>query len=360
VSLALRVAVLGGSHGGYAAAADLSLRGHRVRLWRRSATDFEAVLRTRRIRFDGDGIAGEAVLDRATTDLKEALDGAQVVLVPLPATAQEDVATRCAPHLTGEEVVMLTPGSLGTLVFARAVRHAQGKAPLALAETGSLPYLARKMGPAAVSAPVHAANLPTGVFPASRTEPTLDLLARLYPSVRPCADALDAALTNTGPVTHPPLMLLNAGLIDSGRSVLDAGDCTPAVLRVISAVDAERVRIREALGYVAPHYELDTAAEGLYGVGAREKLAQSGLPNEALTLGHRYVTEDVELGLALLVSLAEAVETPTPVCRSILTLFALLLGRDPLAEGRTWERLGLKGLGRDRVRSILRTGGDFL
>lgn len=67
----LRVAVLGGSNGGYAAAADLALAGHHVRLWRRSAAEFEAVLRIGRIRFEGDGVSGEAALDRATTDVKE-------------------------------------------------------------------------------------------------------------------------------------------------------------------------------------------------------------------------------------------------------------------------------------------------
>lgn len=69
----LRVAVLGGNNGGDAAAADLALAGHHVRFWRRSAAEFEAVLRTGWIRFEGDGVSGEAALDRATTDVKEAL-----------------------------------------------------------------------------------------------------------------------------------------------------------------------------------------------------------------------------------------------------------------------------------------------
>ena len=34
----MKIAVLGGGHGAYAAAADLSLAGHEVRLWRRDAT----------------------------------------------------------------------------------------------------------------------------------------------------------------------------------------------------------------------------------------------------------------------------------------------------------------------------------
>jgi len=364
----LGVAVLGGGNGGYAAAADLSLAGHRVRLWRRSAADFEPVLRTGRISFEGDGVAGEASLDRATTDLKEALDGAEVVLVPLPATAHGDLGARCAEHLTGNEVVLFTPGTLGTVVFARAVKRAGGRSPFALAETGTLPYLARKVGPAAVRAPVAAANLPTGVFPASRSEGALSLLRRLYPSIRPCADALDAALTNAGTVIHPPLVLLNAGPIEAGRYDIHAAGSTAGILKVIYAVDAERIRLRETLGYGAPHYELATyyedsrAAEGLYGKSAKEKLVRSGLWNENLTLEHRYVSEDVAMGLALFVALQDALGVAAPVSRSILTLFETLLDRDLLGSpsGGPLGRMGLAGLDGQTLREFFRTGGGWL
>ncbi|MBI4591677.1 MAG: NAD/NADP octopine/nopaline dehydrogenase family protein [Candidatus Rokubacteria bacterium] len=357
--------MLGGSNGAYAAAADLALSGHRIRLWRRSAADFEPVLRSGRIRIEGDGVSGEAVLERATTDLKEVLDGAEVVLVPLPATAQEDLAARCAPYLASDQVVLLIPGTLGSLVFARAVKQAGGTLPWALAETGTLPYLARKVGPATVRAPVKAANLPTGVFPGERSTQALSLLSRLYPSIRPCCDALDAALTNAGTVIHPPLVLLNAGPIEAGRYDIHASGTTAGILRVIYAVDAERIRIREALGYPAPHYELATyyeearAAEGLYGRGAKQKLVRSGLWNERLTLDHRYVSEDVALGLTLFTSLAAAVAVEAPVSRAVVTLSSALLGRDLQASGRTVERLGLSGPGVPALRELFRSGGDL-
>ena len=35
--MTMRIAVLGGGHGAYAAAADLAERGHEMRLWRRDA-----------------------------------------------------------------------------------------------------------------------------------------------------------------------------------------------------------------------------------------------------------------------------------------------------------------------------------
>jgi hypothetical protein len=45
----LEIALLGGRDGGDATAADLIRARHRVRLWRRSAMDFDAVLKTGRM-----------------------------------------------------------------------------------------------------------------------------------------------------------------------------------------------------------------------------------------------------------------------------------------------------------------------
>ena len=42
----MEIAVLGGGHGCYAAAADLADKGHRVRFWRRDAEAFAPILDT--------------------------------------------------------------------------------------------------------------------------------------------------------------------------------------------------------------------------------------------------------------------------------------------------------------------------
>jgi opine dehydrogenase len=358
----VRVAVLGGSNGGYATAADLALAGHRVRLWRRDAAALAALGPEPAITLRGDGAEGVARLERATGELGDALDGAEVVVVPLPATGHEDVAPRLGRHLTGGEVVLLTPGTLGSYVMAREIARAGGRLPLAFAETGTLPYLARKTGPAEVAAPVRAANLPVGVFPAARSEAALARVRALFPAARPCADALDAALTNAGTVIHPPLVLLNAGAIDRGRFDIHAAGTTESPRRVIDAVDAERVATRAGWGYPAPHYELATyydearAAEGLYGAGARAKLTASGLWDEVVTYEHRYVTEDVALGLPLFESAARAAGTASDAISGLLLAFGALLGRRLTGQGRALERLGLGDRSRREIRAFLQEG----
>ena len=356
----MNVAVLGGGNGAFAIAADLALGGHAVRLWRRVENDLAAVRAG--LTLEGEGRRGRAALARATADIEEAVDGAELIVAPTPATSHADLAKRLGPVLGPEQVVLFTPGTFGSFSVARDIARAGGQLPFAFAETGTLPYLARKTGPAAVTVAVRATNLPTGVFPASRTDAVLAKLAPLYP-VRRCGDALDAALTNEGAIIHPPLVLLNLGAIDAGRFDVHAAGTTSSVRRLIDAVDEERMGARRGWGYPAPHYDMATtyydeacAAEGLYGAGAKAKLLASGLWNETLTLEHRYVTEDAALGLSLFESAARTASAASPAISGLLLLFSVLLGRELTGQGRALESLGLGDLSLREIKALLHDG----
>jgi opine dehydrogenase len=309
---------------------------------------------------DGERRLGRVAL--ATDDLAAALADAEVIVAPLPATSHEDLAVRLAPLLTDRQIVLLTPGSLGAYALARGIARAGGRLPLALAETATLPYLTRKAGPAEVRVAVRAANLPVGVFPAAHTAQVVKTVATLFAGVRPCADALDAALDNAGPVLHPPLVLLNAGAIDRGRFDVHVEGTTATVRQLIDAVDAERVATRIGWGYGAPHYELAThydearAAEGFYGAGARARIAESRIFDETLSLGHRYVTEDVALGLSLFESAGRTATVDTPAVTGLLQVFGVLVGRRLGGDGRALESLGLGDLSLREIRTFLGEG----
>jgi opine dehydrogenase len=358
------VAVLGGGSGAYATAADLALGGHRVRLWRRSGDEIGAIRDSGGIILAAEG--GQAVgrLERVTTALEDATDGAEVVIIPLPATAHEELAHRLAGKLGDRQIVLLTPGTFGSYVMARELARSGATLPYAFAETGTLPYLARKTAAASVAVPVRAAHLPVGVFPASRADEVRGRLAALYATLEPSVDVLDVALTNAGVVIHPPLVLLNAGTIDTGRFDVHAAGTTASVRRLIDGVDGERLAARRGWGYPAPHYELATyydearAAEGLYGAGAKAKLIASGLWSEILTLEHRYLTEDVALGLALLESAARTIGAATRATTGLLLVFGVLLGRDLVGRGRALEHVGLGDLAVREIRGLLQEGWE--
>jgi len=344
----MKVAVLGGGHGCYAAAADLAEAGHEVRLWRRDVAALAPAVEAGGIVLVDERGRREVAIAMATADLGAALAGAELIVVPSPAIAQADIARAMAPHLQNGQVVFLPPGTFGSFVMARIAREQGSRAEVAWAETGTLPYLARKLGAREVRVTIRAVRLPTGVYPARRAEEALAVIARAYPSVHGCGDALSGALMNAGPVIHPPLMVMNAAPLQHfDRWDIHAEGTQPAVRAVTDRLDLERIAVREALGYGAPHYPLaDHYANDRWMYGdAHKRLVDSGDWREHIDLHtHRYVTEDTELGLAFLASVARWCGVDAPIAQGLLAVTGGFLGRDLRRGPRTLEALGLAGL----------------
>ena len=357
----MQIAILGGGHGSHAAAADLALAGHEVRWWRRDAAALAPVVEAGNtlVLQDRDG-AHEARVALATADIGAAVRGAELVVVPVPATAQLDIAAALAPHLADGQVVFLPPGTFGSYVMAQAVRAAGSRARVRWAETGTLPYLARKHGSREVNLSARAVRLPTGVWPARDADATIAVIRRAYASVHACGDALSGALMNAGPVIHPPLMVMNAAPLQHfERWDIHAEGTQPAVRAVTDALDRERIAVREAWGYRAPHYPLAdhyTSDRWMYG-DAHRQLVKSGDWREHIDLHtHRYIAEDTELGLAFLASAARAVRVDAPIAHGLLAVVGGFLGRDLRHGARTLEALGLAGLGRAALQARLHDG----
>ena len=360
----MKIAVLGGGNGSVAAAVDLAREGHEVRLWRRNREGIEALNdRGNRINLKDFSGTHPVELALATADIGEALDGAELIVCPTPATAQADIARVMAPHLTDGQVVFLPPGSFGSVMMHRILREAGNEADASFAEAGTLPYLTRMHGPDTVAITTRATRLPTGVFPLKNADHALGIIRAAYPAVEDCGDGLSGALMNAGPIIHPPLIVMNAGPIEhfDHWDIHNEGT-QPAIRRVTTRLDAERMAVREALGYGAPHFPLadhydPDGEEWMYGNAAHEKLTDSGDWREHLVLTeHRYMLEDVATGLAFLVSAADWAGVPAPTATGLLAIGSAICDTDFRKTGRTLEGLGLAGLTRNEMTAYLAEG----
>ncbi len=358
----MKIAVLGGGNGSYAAAADLSDRGHEVRFWRRDADALRPVLENRTIRRRDFSGTRDIKIARPTTDIADAVRGAELIVAPIPAFAQADLAAHLAPHLTDGQVIFLPPGTFGSYLMTKVLRAAGCRAEIMIAETGTLPWLTRKRGAAEVAITTRATRLPTGVFPARLTDTAIAVIAAAFPdAIEPVEDALSGALMNAGPIIHPPLILMNAGPIEHfDRWDIHKEGTQPSIRRVHEALDRERIAIREALGYAAPHFPLAdhyNTSNWMYGKLAHDKLVDSGDWHEHLDLkSHRYMQEDVGMGLAFLVSVGEWTGTPCPVAAGLLAIAEAASGEAFRRSGRTLHSLGLAGQSRDGMRQLLHEG----
>jgi opine dehydrogenase len=361
----MRIAVLGGGNGSFAAAGDFALAGHETRLWRRDASAVAAH------RAAGGTILvkdfsgrHEAKLALITDDIGEAVRGAELILSPTPATAQTDIAKALAPHLADGQVVFLPPGTFGSVLFAKAAHDAGNRAAAAFAETGTLPWLTRKHGPFEAAVTVRAKRLPTGVFPLTRKDHALAVLWAAFPGViEDCGDALSGALMNAGPIIHPPLITMNAGPLQHfERWDIHKEGTQPAIRRVTDTLDGERIALRAALGYGPPHFPLANhyakdGEEWMYGRGSHDRLTDSGDWREHIVLTeHRYMLEDTRIGLSFLVSVAALAGVATPLAHAFLSIGGTICGEDFMRTGRTLAGLGLGHLGRGALQDLLRTG----
>jgi len=101
----MKIAVLGGGNGSFAAAGDFALQGHHTRLWRRNA-ELVAQHRAAGSTITVKDVNGchDVTLDLVTTDIAEAVRGVDLILCPAPAFAQADIARLLAPHLSDGQV----------------------------------------------------------------------------------------------------------------------------------------------------------------------------------------------------------------------------------------------------------------
>jgi len=358
------IAVLGGGNGSHAAAVDLTEQGHSVRFWRRDREAVEA------LNAEGNTLvlkdfkgSRDVTIPVVTADMGEAITGAALIVCPAPAFAQADIARAMAPYLTDGQVVYLPPGTFGSFLMARAIRDAGCDAQVAFAETGTLPWLTRKHGAREIAITVRATRLPTGVFPLKDKDRALAVIREAFPSVEDCGDGLSGALMNAGPIIHPPLIIMNAGPLEhfDHWDIHNEGT-QPAVRRVTNRLDGERMAVREALGYGAPHFPLADhyATEGdewMYGRKGHEQLVDSGDWREHIVLTeHRYMREDVQQGLAFLVSVADWAGVPAPTATGLLAIASAICDDDFRKSGRTLETFGLAGLDRAAMTTLLAEG----
>jgi opine dehydrogenase len=95
----------------------------------------------------------------------------------------------------------------------------------------------------------------------------------------------------------------------------------------------------------------------MYGRGSHDRLTDSGDWRERIILAdHRYMREDLRLGLSFLVSAAELTGVTTPLAKAFLAIGGVICGADFIKQGRTLASLGLGDVDREQLQTLLREG----
>jgi opine dehydrogenase len=361
------VAVLGAGNGGVAVAADLGARGFRVALANRSRERLEPFLRLGAVEMTG--ALGEATVPvaRITTDVAEAVAGADVVMLTVPAPGQAYYAEELARCLAPDQLVVLNASNTGSALHVARILAELGAPPVAVVELNSLTYICRMASPTRVNITGPARTVRMGVLPAARAEESAARFRRYYPQAEPVPSVLVTSLTNLNAVLHPPGMLLNAGWIEhtAGQFFYYYEGTTPAVARAIEAVDRERRAVAAAYGFETPtfldfFFRAGYTSRRAWEAGSVLEALRDSVPNRYIkappNLEGRYIQEDVGFGLVPLRALAQAVGVPVPTVEALIHLASVATGVDYLEHGLNARRMGIAGATRADVEHLARTG----
>jgi opine dehydrogenase len=95
----------------------------------------------------------------------------------------------------------------------------------------------------------------------------------------------------------------------------------------------------------------------MYGRGSHDRLTDSGDWRERLVLNeHRYMREDLRVGLSFLVSVAQLAGIETPLAKAFLSIGGAICGEDFARGGRTLASLGFGDLDKAALQKLLREG----
>lgn len=352
----LTYAVLGAGNGGQCIYAYLKLKGYQVSLYDRYEAVLEPIKKRGGIQLTGVSLNGFADAKLVTSDIAQAVRGADVIMVVLPSFAHSYIAEQLSAVLVDGQTVILCPGSTGgVLEFKKVLADKACTAKIKLAETNSLFYASRidASGSAVISA--IKSQMPLAALPSSDADEIINMLKDPYPQIVKEQNVLVSDMSNLNAVVHPTPVLLNTGWIEAtgGNYKFYYDSITPSVGRVIELVDAERVAVCKAFGF-----EIKTLIESMsyyYGADA-DTLSESVRKVEGYAiisgppkLETRLILEDVPMGAVPMAELAKIAGVQTPMMNMIIDLACAVLNRDFRAEGRTLKRLGIDGMSKDEL-----------
>lgn len=343
--------VIGAGHGGKSMAAHLAILGADVAIWNRTFDHIEIIKKRGGIELESyeNGPKGFGTIKLVTSNIAEAIEHAQVIMVVLPSSAHGDIARAAAPYLKDGQIVILHPGrTLGAIEFAKIIRDKGCTADITVAEAETFVYASRSDGPAQARIFRIKEAVPLAALPATRNELVLDAIRCAYPQFIDGVDVLHTGLNNMGAIFHPALTLLNSGWIEHthGDYQFYIDGVTPSVARVLEVLDRERVTVASSVGIRARtavewlKLAYDTSGEDLH-EAIQNQPGYYGI-KAPTTLYHRYIFEDVPMSLVPIASLGKRFGVSVNGMESIISLGSIIHRTDYWRRGRTVERLGLE------------------
>lgn len=350
----MKIAVIGAGNGGQAIAGYLSMQGYDIALYDIVKEKIEELKKLGGIKLEGR-ISGFGKLGCITADIKEAVQGAEIIMVTTIANAHKAVAQSIAPFVVDGQVIILNPGrTCGALVFKQTLVEMGCKARFYLAEAQTLVYACRIVQNGTVNIIGVKDEVLLAALPSADTDYVLSKINPLYPSFMKTTNVLRTSLENIGAMFHPCVLLFNAATIERNEVFWFYRDMTEQVASFIEKFDAERMAVGRAYGidllgvndwikFAYKDTEGDTLCERMRNNPAYHDIKS---PSSIFT---RQLTEDIPTGVLPIMELGRAAGVNTTLLESMIHICEALLGQDLHTNGRNLKNLGLEGKSKQEI-----------
>lgn len=348
-------AVLGAGNGGYALSSDLALSGFEVHLFELEQFRENIISIEKRGGIMREGIRpGFARLRKVTTDIKEAVKGVDVINITIPAYAHNTFIETLAPNLEDGQIVVIWPCNWGPIKLRRYMKEKGIEKKVVIAGGVTMPYACRRMRKPAYIFVRTSRGIPVAAMPAEDTIKAIDAMKQYPFPVIPGKNVIEISINYGNPLSHIPMMLLNAASIERTKGEYSIFYTVDGVLSsqelLEKALLTERIAICKALRV------RDYKVEPLPAGSNPEPAVPSNLKSYwhmTKTLNYRYLTEDIPYGLVTWSSLGDLLGVSTPVMKACITLSSILLNTNFWKKGLTVEKLGFCGLSAEEIEKLV-------
>lgn len=276
-----------------------------------------------------------------TRDAKAAMDFAEIVLVMTTTLQHESVAKLIAPFAHDGQIIAMCPGYMGSLIFKKYV-----KADVIYCEWETTAYNGRVMNNDYVKITFYNPRNAISVLPTAKSQYVLDKFSKLFDNTHYLRkNILESALHNPNMIVHTIGMTFSASRIEysKGEFWMYREAFTDSIVRVINAFDKQKNEVLKAYGCEPLDYfeaakwrnEEDLTVDAMTSFRSFADSSNKG----PMFLRHRYLLEDVPMGLGLFVSLGKVAGVDTSIAESIMTLGGALLGEDFKSPSRSIQYL---------------------
>lgn len=343
----MRVSIIGAGNCGCAFAADLINRGFSVLLYGHPnhRRNIDAIRRdghlTARMKIEG------RFEPTVTTEMATAVEFSRFLVVTVPSYGHDDITSELKGFDLCRHIIVAINANFFALACSKELNA------LTILETNASPYASWIQKGEVLVAGIKT-SLPIAAFPNTLDENQWSQIADIFPQpLQWCNNVFEIGMQSNNGVIHPVAAILNTGRIEStkGDFFFYRDGISSSVGKVIEAVDVERLKIADALGFRLQTFLQEMV--GFYG-GTFDKFSDFAFHTRVhnatkATPAHmqdRYVVEDIPYILVPWFELGTKVGINARTIKAFVDIASAINGIKYFESGRNLKRLGMAHMSR--------------